>query len=73
MIRALTVVLFGLALTCAAQAIPFVPAHHPMAALARMGCGPGMVVVNGACVARSTIKHDRARDGMEAFALGGTN
>ena len=26
---------------------------------ARMGCGAGMVMVNGACVARTTIRHAR--------------
>jgi hypothetical protein len=26
---------------------------------ARMGCGAGMVMVNGACVARTTMRHAR--------------
>jgi hypothetical protein len=34
-----------------------------------MGCGAGMVMVNGACVARTTMRHARAvRDGMAASA-----
>ena len=62
MIRTLTVILFGLALASAAQAMPLVPPLHQQDATitqARMGCGPGMVMVNGACVARSTIRQAR--------------
>jgi hypothetical protein len=60
-IRALTAVLFGLALTCAAQAMPLAPLHQPDALVtqARMGCGPGMVMANGACVSRHAIRQGR--------------
>jgi hypothetical protein len=60
-IRALTVVLFGLALACSAQAMPFAPAHPPNAeiTLVRMGCGPGMVMANGVCVSRHAIRQAR--------------
>ena len=61
MIRTIAVVVFGLALACGAQAMPLTPLHQPDATItqARMGCGPGMVMVNGACVARSTIRQTR--------------
>lgn len=61
MIRAIAVVVFGLALASGAQAMPLAPFHqsHAMITQARMGCGPGMVAINGACVARSTIRQTR--------------
>lgn len=53
----------GLALTVAtsAQAVTSAPIHRPddMMTRVRMGCGPGMVVVNGACVSRSGIRQAR--------------
>jgi hypothetical protein len=53
MIKTIVFALFGLALASAAQAMPFSPAYQPdgMITQARMGCGAGMVMVNGACVA----------------------
>jgi hypothetical protein len=61
MIRAITIVVFGSALACAAQAMPLAPLQQPdpMITQAAMGCGPGMVMVNGACVARSDIRQAR--------------
>ena len=61
MIKTIVFALFGLALASAAQAMPFSPAHQPegMITQARMGCGAGMVMVNGACVARTTMRHAR--------------
>jgi hypothetical protein len=58
MIRTIAVIVFGSALACAAQAMPLPPLHQPDAMItqARMGCGPGMVMANGTCVARSTIR-----------------
>jgi hypothetical protein len=61
MLKTLAVVLFALALVGAAQAMPFASTYQPGATVtqARMGCGPGMVVVNGACVARSSMRQAR--------------
>lgn len=61
MIRAIAIVVFGLALASAAQAVPLVPLQQPHAVItqARMGCGPGRVMVNGVCVTRTTIRHAR--------------
>ena len=61
MIRTIAIAVFGLALASAAQAMPLKPLHQPDAMItqARMGCGAGMVMVNGACVARSTIRQAR--------------
>jgi hypothetical protein len=61
MIKTIAIVVFGLALASAAQAMPFAPIHQPDTTIiqARMGCGPGRVMVNGVCVARSTIRQAR--------------
>ena len=61
MIRTIAIAVFGLALASAAQAMPLTPLHQPDATItqARMGCGAGMVMVNGACVARSSIRQAR--------------
>jgi hypothetical protein len=62
MIRTIAIVVFGSALACAAQAMPLAPPLHEPDAMftqAAMGCGPGMVMVNGNCVARSTIRQAR--------------
>jgi hypothetical protein len=61
MIRTIAIVVFGLALASAVQAMPFVPIHQPDAMItqARMGCGPGMVMANGACVSRHAIRQAR--------------
>ena len=61
MIKTVAIVVFGLALASAAQAMPPAPVPQPDSIItpARMGCGAGMVMVNGACVARTTIRHAR--------------
>ena len=71
MIKTIVFALFGLALASAAQAMPFSPAYQPdgMITQARMGCGAGRVMVNGVCLARTTMRHAAVRDGMVASAL----
>ena len=61
MIKTVAIVVFGLAVASAAQAMPPAPVLQPDSIItqARMGCGAGMVMVNGACVARTTIRHAR--------------
>jgi hypothetical protein len=52
---------FALAVATSAQALPLVPQHQPnnMITQAAFGCGPGRTLVNGVCVARSTIRRTR--------------
>jgi hypothetical protein len=61
MLRTVAIVAFGLVLACAAQAMPFALSHQPDSAItqARMGCGVGMVMVNGACVSRAGMRQER--------------
>jgi hypothetical protein len=62
MIRMIAVAAFAFALSSATQAMPLTPPlHQPDATFTQtaMGCGPGMVMVNGNCVARSTIRQAR--------------
>ena len=61
MIKTMVFALFGLALASAAQAMPSAPVPQPdsMITQARMGCGAGMVMVNGACVTRTSMRHAR--------------
>ena len=61
MIRVIAIVVFGLALASAAHAMPFAQINQPdrMITQARMGCGPGMVMANGACVSRHAIRQAR--------------
>jgi len=61
MIRIIAIVVFGLVLASAAQAMPFAQINQPdrMITQARMGCGPGMVMANGACVSRHAIRQAR--------------
>jgi hypothetical protein len=61
MIRTIAIVVFGLALASAAQAMPFTPLHQSDGTITqvRMGCGPGMVMANGACVSRHDICQTR--------------
>ena len=71
MIETVAIVVFGLALASAAQAMPPAPVPQPdsMITQARMGCGAGMVMVNGACVARPpSATRAAVRDGMAASA-----
>ena len=61
MIKILAVVVFGLALASAAQAMPLAPLHQPDALVtqARMGCGAGRVMVNGVCQSRAAMRQER--------------
>ena len=61
MIRTIALVIFGLALASAAQAMPLAPIHQPDSVItqARMGCGVGRVMVNGVCVSRAGIRQTR--------------
>ena len=58
MIRSIAVAAFGFAVATSAQAITLAPVHQPdrIITQVRMGCGWGMVRVNGVCVARTTIR-----------------
>ena len=76
MIRTIAIAVFGLALASAAQAMPLTLPHQPDAMItqARMGCGAGMVMVNGtAWLGVPFAKPDAARDGTEVFALSGNS
>jgi hypothetical protein len=61
MIRFITVVGFAISLATSAHAIT--PAPPPqldnMVTQAAVGCGPGRTLVNGVCVARTTIRQTR--------------
>jgi hypothetical protein len=60
MIRLIAIV-FALALTASAQAMPVAPLHQPdnMAMQVRHACGAGMHMVNGVC--RTTVMRRQAR------------
>jgi hypothetical protein len=64
MIRLIAIAGFAIAAATSVQAMTRAPIAQPEGAIlqVREGCGPGMIMVNGACVARSTIRQDR-RDG----------
>jgi hypothetical protein len=61
MIRIIALVIFGLALASAAQAMPVSPMYQPDSAVtqARMGCGMGRVMVNGVCQSRAGMRQER--------------
>jgi hypothetical protein len=61
MIRLIAVAGFALAITTSAQAMTPAPISHPdgMITQIRTGCGAGRVMVNGVCVARTTIRQTR--------------
>ena len=61
MIKTIAIVMFGLALASATQAMPFAQINQPDAMITqvRMGCGPGMVMANGTCVSRHAIRQAR--------------
>jgi hypothetical protein len=61
MIRLIAVTGFVLAVATSAQALTPVPIHQPdgMITQVRLGCGPGMTVVNGVCVSRAGIRQAR--------------
>ena len=60
-LRLIAVTGFAVAVATSAAAVTPALMYQPEGLIAkvRMGCGPGMVVVNGACVARSTIRQAR--------------
>jgi hypothetical protein len=54
---------FALIVATSAEAMAPAPLPQPdgITAKVRMGCGPGMVVVNGACVAGRIVRQARRR------------
>ena len=60
MIRLIAIV-FALAFTASAQAMPVAPLHQPgnMATQVRHACGAGMHMVNGVCRTTSARRHVR--------------
>jgi len=72
MIRTIAIVVFGSALACAAQAMPLAPPLHEPDAMftqAAMGCGPGMVMVNGACVAVDPVTREPIPETVRAAGI----
>ena len=61
MIRLIAIAGFAVAAATAAQAVTPAPIARPNGVIiqVREGCGVGMVMVNGVCVARSTIRQQR--------------
>jgi hypothetical protein len=61
MIRLIAVAGFALAVASSAQAMTPAPIPQPdgMITQIRTGCGAGRVMVNGVCVARTTIRQTR--------------
>src|SRR5215470_7460678 len=61
MIRLIAVAGFTLSVATWAQATTPAPIHRPdgMITQAAAGCGPGRTMVNGVCVARTTIRQTR--------------
>jgi len=61
MIRLIALAGFALAITTSAQAMTLAPVHEPDGMITQVaaGCGPGRTLVNGVCVARTTIRHER--------------
>jgi membrane protease subunit (stomatin/prohibitin family) len=61
MIRTIALVVFGLTLASAAQAMPLAPMHRTdsIVTQTRMGCGMGRVMVNGVCQSRAGMRQER--------------
>jgi hypothetical protein len=61
MIRLIAVAGFALAVATSAQAMTPAPIHQPYSIITQVaaGCGPGRTMVNGVCVARTTIRQTR--------------
>jgi hypothetical protein len=61
MMRLIAVAGFALAVATSAQAMTHAPIHQPDSIMTQVaaGCGPGRTMVNGVCVARTTIRHTR--------------
>jgi hypothetical protein len=65
MIRLIAFAGFAMAAATSVQAMTPAPMAQPSGVIVqvREGCGPGMIWMNGGCVARSTIRQDR-REGV---------
>ena len=61
MIRLIAVTGFALAVATSAQAMTPAPINQPVGMITQVavGCGPGRTMVNGVCVARTTIRQTR--------------
>lgn len=61
MIRLIAAAGFGLVLATSAQAMTPAPLPQPAPVMTQVaaGCGPGRTMVNGVCVARTTMRHVR--------------
>src|SRR5215470_5643961 len=61
MIRLIAVAGFALAVATSAQALTPAPIHQPDSLITPViaGCGPGRTMVNGVCVARTTVRQTR--------------
>ena len=66
MIRLLAVAVFALAVATSAQAMSLAPLHQTDGMITQVleGCGPGSVLVNGECKARTDIRQER-REGRQ--------
>ena len=73
MIKTVAIVVLGLALASAAQAMPFAPLHQPDSTItqARAGCGAGRVMVNGVCQSRAGMRQERRANRRCARYSGG--
>ena len=61
MIRLIAVAGFALAVATSAEAVTPPPIHHPDSLITQVAaaCGLGMTRINGACVARTAVRHAR--------------
>jgi hypothetical protein len=61
LIRLIAVAGFTLAVATSAQSLTSAPIHQPNGMITQVafGCGPGRTMVNGVCVARTTIRQTR--------------
>ena len=79
MIRLIAIAGFAVAAATAAQAVTPAPIARPNGVIiqVREGCGGGMVMVNGVCVARSTIRQQRREyygtTGYGGYGTGGNS
>ena len=61
MMRWIAIAGFALAVATSAQGMTPAPIHQPNGMITQVaaGCGPGRTMVNGVCVARTTIRQTR--------------
>ena len=59
MIKLIAAAGFALAIATSAQAMTPAPLSDHMITQVRMGCGAGMVMVNGVCESRAGMRHER--------------